>query len=106
MQRIGLAEATCSSAREKGDNREQRNLGLFFGGPHCCVEQSHNSSTEDDLTGTKRDLLRAEVRLAKACVTPVMAEIDVKVLNARLKALVKYRMAILSRLQGRVALFM
>jgi hypothetical protein len=43
----------------------------------------------DELTRTKRELLQAEVRLAKARATIVSAEIDVKVLSARLRALAK-----------------
>lgn len=41
----------------------------------------------DELTQLKRELLQAEVRLAKARATATGAEIDIKVLNARLKAL-------------------
>ncbi len=37
----------------------------------------------------KRELLQAEVRLAKARATMVTAEIDIKVLNTRLKELTR-----------------
>jgi outer membrane protein TolC len=37
----------------------------------------------------KKDLLQAEVRLAKARATVTGAEVDIKVLNARLKAIAK-----------------
>jgi hypothetical protein len=40
----------------------------------------------DELTRLKHELLQAEVRLAKARATAAGAEIDIKVLNARLKA--------------------
>ncbi len=43
----------------------------------------------DALAQLKHELLQAEVRLAKARATAVGTEIDIKVLNARLKALVK-----------------
>lgn len=43
----------------------------------------------DELTRTKQDLLKAEVRLAKARATIATAEIDVRVLTARLRALAK-----------------
>lgn len=44
---------------------------------------------DDELARVKSELLKAEVRLAKARATIVTAEIDVKVLSARLKSLVK-----------------
>ena len=47
------------------------------------------SATDDELTKLKQQLLQAEVRLARARATVVGAEIDIKVLNARLKAYVK-----------------
>jgi len=40
----------------------------------------------DELHQLKRELLQAEVRLAKARATAAGAEIDIKVLTARLKA--------------------
>lgn len=43
----------------------------------------------DELSRLKHELLQAEVRLAKARATVVGAEIDIKVLNTRLKALAK-----------------
>jgi hypothetical protein len=43
----------------------------------------------DELTKLKKELLQAEVRLAKARATVTGAEVDIKVLNARLKALAK-----------------
>lgn len=53
---------------------------------------STNSSPNheaDELHTLKRDLLKAEVVLAKARASAVTAEIDIKVLTARLKALTK-----------------
>ena len=44
---------------------------------------------DDELTKLKHQLLQAEVRLAKARATVVGAEIDIKVLNTRLKAYLK-----------------
>ena len=43
----------------------------------------------DELDRLKRELLQAEVRLAKARATAVGAEIDVKFLNAQLRAFAK-----------------
>ena len=40
----------------------------------------------DELTKLKKELLQAEVRLAKARATVTGAEVDIKVLNARLRA--------------------
>lgn len=50
---------------------------------------SRAGSTDDELTKLKQQLLQAEVRLARARATVVGAEIDIKVLNARLKAYLK-----------------
>ena len=43
----------------------------------------------NELDRLKRELLQAEVRLAKARATAVGAEIDVKVLNTQLRAFAK-----------------
>ncbi|MEY3774041.1 MAG: hypothetical protein RLZZ129_821 [Verrucomicrobiota bacterium] len=43
----------------------------------------------DELDTLKRELMKAEVRLAKARATVTGAEVDIKFLNARLKALAK-----------------
>lgn len=43
-------------------------------------------TTADELDTLKRELMKAEVRLAKARATVVSAEIDIKVLSTRLKA--------------------
>jgi hypothetical protein len=46
-------------------------------------------TTTDELDTLKRELMKAEVRLAKARATVTGAEVDIKFLNARLKALTK-----------------
>lgn len=46
-------------------------------------------AADDELSKLKQQLLQAEVRLARARATVVGAEIDIKVLNARLKAYLK-----------------
>jgi hypothetical protein len=46
-------------------------------------------SIPDELTQVKRQLMQAEVRLAKARATVSGAEADVKVLNTRLRTLAK-----------------
>ena len=43
----------------------------------------------EELTRLKRKLLQTEVRLAKARATVAGAEVDIKVLNSRLKALTR-----------------
>jgi hypothetical protein len=43
----------------------------------------------DELSQLKRQLLQAEVRLARARATVSGAEVDVKVINARLRALTR-----------------
>lgn len=48
--------------------------------------QSRHEAGEDELSKLKLDLLKAEVRLAKARAGVAGAEADVKVLGARLKA--------------------
>lgn len=53
------------------------------------ASHARNVPSEDELTRVKSELLKAEVRLAKARATIVTAEIDVRVLSARLKSLVK-----------------
>ncbi len=44
---------------------------------------------KDELFRLKRDLLQAEVRLAKARAAAAGAEVDIKVLNTRLRAYAK-----------------
>jgi hypothetical protein len=46
-------------------------------------------SVQDELTQLKRQLLQAEVRLAKGRATVSGSEADVKLLNSRLRALTK-----------------
>jgi len=50
---------------------------------------SHSFANSEELARLKRELLQAEVRLAKARATIAGAEVDVRVINARLKALAK-----------------
>ncbi len=47
------------------------------------------NDTPDDLAKLKKELLSAEVRLAKARATVTGAEVDIRVLNARLKAIAR-----------------
>lgn len=53
------------------------------------LSADRNAAGGDELSRTKRELLQAEVRLARARATVAASEIDVKVLNARLKSLAK-----------------
>ncbi len=43
----------------------------------------------EELSQLKRELLQSEVRLAKARATAAGTEVDIKVLNARMKALTR-----------------
>lgn len=47
------------------------------------------TTTTDELDMLKRELMKTEVRLAKARATVVSVEIDIKVLSTRLKAAAK-----------------
>lgn len=50
------------------------------------VSRPRGADTPDELSKLKKELLQAEVRLAKARATVSGAEIDIKMINARLKA--------------------
>jgi hypothetical protein len=54
-----------------------------------AARNARTPTTAEELDTLKHDLMKAEVRLAKARATLVSAEIDIKVLNTRLKALMK-----------------
>jgi hypothetical protein len=47
---------------------------------------ARTTTSSDELDILKRELMKAEVRLAKARATVVSAEIDINVLSVRLKA--------------------
>ncbi len=49
------------------------------------TQRPRGSGSSDEITQLKKDLLQAEVRLAKARATVAGAEVDLKVLYARLK---------------------
>jgi hypothetical protein len=57
--------------------------------PSRAPRASRANVNQDELTRLKHELLQAEVRLAKARATTVGAEIDIRVLNARLKEFAK-----------------
>lgn len=50
---------------------------------------SRSLAGTDELSRLKHELMHAEVRLAKARATVVSTEIDIKVINTRLKAYMK-----------------
>jgi hypothetical protein len=50
------------------------------------ASRPRGSEAPDELTKLKKELLQAEVRLAKARATVTGAEVDIKVLSARLRA--------------------
>lgn len=55
--------------------------------PSAPARASKTATNIEELSQLKQDLLRAEVRLGKARATVVGAELDIKVLNAKLRAL-------------------
>lgn len=55
----------------------------------AAARGARTTTTTDELDTLKRELMKAEVRLAKARATVTGAEVDIKFLNARLKALAK-----------------
>lgn len=55
--------------------------------PAVAARGSRVTTSADELDTLKRELMKAEVRLAKARATVTGAEIDIKVLNARLRAI-------------------
>ena len=55
--------------------------------PTRSTRTSRQPAQPDELSKLKRELLQAEVRLARARATVVGAEIDIRVLNARFKTL-------------------
>jgi hypothetical protein len=52
----------------------------------ATARNPRTTTTTDELDTLKRELMKAEVRLARARATVVSAEIDIKVLSTRLKA--------------------
>jgi hypothetical protein len=56
------------------------------GASHLATRGTGN---DDALAQTKRELMQAEVRLAKARATIVSTEIDIKTLTARLRGLAR-----------------
>ncbi len=57
--------------------------------PSLATRPVHAFVNDEELSRLKRELMQAEVRLAKARATTAGAEVDIKVPNARLKALTK-----------------
>jgi hypothetical protein len=55
----------------------------------ATARNPHAPATPGELDTLKRELMKAEVRLAKARATVITAEIDIKVLNTRLRAFTK-----------------
>ena len=55
----------------------------------AAARNTRPPANADDLETLKRELMKAEVRLAKARATVTTAEIDIRVLNARLKAVAR-----------------
>lgn len=53
------------------------------------ARSGRTTTSPDELDTLKRELMKAEVRLAKARATIVSAEIDIKVLSTRIKAVAK-----------------
>lgn len=62
---------------------------LQFDRPGSATLSPQNATGIAELTSLKRELLKAEVRLAKARATVVGAEVDIKVLSSRIKAIAR-----------------
>lgn len=62
---------------------------LPLNGTSASTRTTRLEASIDELTQLKRQLLQAEVRLAKARANAAGAEVDVKVLSARLRAIGK-----------------
>jgi len=58
-------------------------------GTETTQGQTGGTANVDALTQAKRELMQAEVRLAKARATVVSTEIDIKTLTARLRELAR-----------------
>jgi hypothetical protein len=50
---------------------------------------ARNGDSSDEIAQLKKNLMQAEIRLAKARATITGAEVDVKVISSQLKALAK-----------------
>lgn len=57
--------------------------------PTAGARDARSTTASNELDTLKHELMKAEVRLAKARATVVGTEIDIKVLNTRLKALTR-----------------
>ncbi len=57
--------------------------------PTTAARGVRTTTSADELDTLKHELMKAEVRLAKARATVTGAEVDIKFLNARLRALAK-----------------
>ena len=57
--------------------------------PSRVARSARTAVNPDELTRLKRELLQAEVRLARARATVVGAEIDIRVLSVRLRDFIK-----------------
>ena len=55
----------------------------------ATARSARTTTTNDELDTLKHELMKAEVRLAKARATVTGAEVDIKFLNVRLRALAK-----------------
>lgn len=84
------------SLRDQPINRTNQHIMHNDNSSNSHIEQptrssrtSRASASLDELTRVKFELLQAEVRLAKARATAAGAEVDIKVLTIRLKALAK-----------------
>ena len=85
----GLLVRTASQRRENSVNNVMNNgtLDTSPAAPSAgSPRTSRSASSVDELSRLKQELLKAEVKLARARATVAGAEVDVKVLTAHLKA--------------------
>ena len=84
-----MPAASISGAGQHSADRRIHNPTKFTmnnGTSEAPATARNPRTTTDELDTLKRELMKAEVRLAKARATVVSAEIDIKVLSVRLKA--------------------
>ena len=87
-----MRAASISGAGQHSADRRIHNPTKFTmnnGTSEAPATARNPRTTTDELDTLKRELMKAEVRLAKARATVTTAEIDIKVLNTRLKAVAR-----------------
>jgi len=89
MRAASISGAGQHSADRRIHNPKKFTMNNGTSEAPATARSPRTTTTTDELDTLKRELMKAEVRLAKARATVVSAEIDIKVLSGRLKALAK-----------------